>query len=361
LTTSARIQVVMQSSGPPFNPFVAADAGASALPAKMQAVVASAPGGPGVLRVEQRPVPVPGPEQVLIRTAYAGVNRHDCGQRRRGAPPKGATDILGLEVAGDVVRIGPQVDPNLLGASVCALVNGGGYAEYCLAEADLVFAQPAGFDMKQTAALPEALFTAWFNLVDLAGMKSGDWVLVHGGTSGVGSIAIQIARLVGARVVTTAGTAEKCALCIALGAERAINYREQDFVTGVHDATVGHGADIILDMVGGGYAEKNLAALAKDGRIVHLSSGNQPDFSAPLRLIMEKRAIVTGSLMRPLEPARKRVVAEALRARIWPVLGTKIRPLMDQTFPLARAGDAHARMEAGLHAGKILLATGNAA
>lgn len=330
------------------------------LPVDMSAVAPAGPGGPEVLRLAQRPVPVPEPGQVLIKTAYAGVNRHDCGQRRRGAPPAGATDILGLEVAGEVVRIGPDVSADLLGAQVCALVNGGGYAEFCVAEADLLFEPPAGFDAKLSAALPEALFTAWFNLVDLAGMKAGDWFLVHGGTSGVGSTAIQIARMLGARTVATAGTAEKCATCLRLGAERAINYRDEDFVAGTREATGGHGADIILDMVGGGYAERNLGALARDGRIVHLSSGNQPDFSAPLRLIMEKRAIVTGSLMRPLEPARKRQVAQALRARIWPVLGTAINPLMDSVFPLARAADAHARMEAGLHAGKILLATGSA-
>ena len=325
----------------------------------MSAIAPTGPGGPEVLQLVERPVPMPGPGQVLIKTAYAGVNRHDCGQRRRGAPPAGATDILGLEVAGDVVRVGPGVSDGLLGSQVCALVNGGGYAEFCLADVDLVFAQPAGFDAKLSAALPEALFTAWFNLVDLAGMKEGDWFLVHGGTSGVGSTAIQIARMLGARSVATAGTAEKCATCLQLGAERAINYRTEDFVAATREATGGHGADIILDMVGGGYAERNLGALAKDGRLIHLSSGNQPDFSAPLRLIMEKRAIVTGSLMRPLEPARKQKVAQALRERIWPRLGTAINPLMDSVFPLARAADAHARMEAGLHAGKILLAAGS--
>lgn len=326
------------------------------LPASMSAVVPAGPGGPEVLQLVQRPVPMPGPGQILIKTAYAGVNRHDCGQRRRGAPPKGATDILGLEVAGRVAHLGPDVSGDLLGAQVCALVNGGGYAEFCVADVDLVLPQPVGFDDKLSAALPEALFTAWFNLVDLAGMKAGDWFLVHGGTSGVGSTAIQIARMLGARAVATAGTPEKCALSLKLGAERAINYRTEDFVAATHEATGGHGADIILDMVGGSYAERNLATLAKDGRIVHLSSGHQPDFSAPLRLIMEKRAIVTGSLMRPLEPARKRKVAQALRERIWPMLGTVINPLMDSVFPLARAADAHARMEAGLHAGKILLA-----
>jgi NADPH2:quinone reductase len=326
----------------------------------MRAVAPAGPGGPEVLRLVERAVPIPGPGEVLIKVAYAGVNRHDCGQRGRGAPPAGATDILGLEVAGEVVRTGSDVSADLLGSQVCALVNGGGYAEFCLAEADLVFAQPAGFDDKLSAALPEALFTAWFNLIDLAGMKAGDWFLVHGGTSGVGSTAIQMARMLGARTVATAGTAEKCATCVRLGAERAINYRSEDFVAETREATGGHGADIILDMVGGGYAERNLAVLARDGRLIHLSSGNQPDFSAPLRLIMEKRAIVTGSLMRPLEPPRKRKVAQALRERVWPVLGSAINPLMDSVVPLARAADAHARMEAGLHAGKILLAVESA-
>lgn len=326
------------------------------LPAMMRAVAPGAPGGPDVLRLEQRPVPVPGPGQVLVETAYAGVNRHDCGQRTRGTPPPGATDILGLEVAGEVVRLGAGVAGDLLGARVCALVNGGGYAEFCLAEGELCLPWPAGFDARRAAALPEALFTAWFNLVDLAGMTAGDWLLIHGGTSGVGSTAIQIARLLGARPIATAGTAEKCATCLTLGAEQAINYREQDFVAAVQQATGGHGADIILDMVGGLYAERNLHALARDGRVVHLTPGKQATFSAPLALIMQKRAVVTGSQMRPLEPPRKRKLAQALRERVWPALGGAVNPLMDSVFPLARAADAHARMESGAHAGKILLA-----
>jgi NADPH2:quinone reductase len=300
-------------------------------------------------------VPTPGPGQVLIKVAFGGVNRHDCGQRTRGTPPAGATDILGLEVSGEVVRAGANVDTRLLGTPVCALVNGGGYAEFCLAEADLCFPWPEGFDARLSAALPEALFTAYFNLVDLGGMTDGTWVLIHGGASGVGSMAIQIARLVDARAIATAGTAEKCATCLDLGAEHAINYREQDFVTAVQEATGGHGADIILDMVGGAYAERNLNALAKDGRVIHLTPGKQASFSAPLALIMQKRAVVTGSQMRPLETPRKRKVAQALRDCIWPELGSAINPLMDSVFPLARAVDAHARMESGVHAGKILL------
>jgi putative PIG3 family NAD(P)H quinone oxidoreductase len=330
---------------------------AAALPALMRAVAPSGPGGPEVLQLAERPVPAPGPGQVLIKVAYAGVNRHDCGQRTRGTPPAGATDILGLEVAGEVVRVGPEVSAALIGAPVCALVNGGGYAEFCLAEAELCLPQPAGFDHRCSAALPEGLFTAWFNLVDLGGMTDGTVVLIHGGTSGVGSMGLQIARLLGAGAIATGGSAEKCATSLTLGAQRAVNYKEEDFVAAVREATGGHGADIILDMVGGAYAERNLEALAKDGRVIHLTPGRQANFSAPLALIMQKRAVVTGSQMRPLEPPRKRKVAQALRERIWPVLGTAINPLMDSVFPLARAADAHARMESGVHAGKILLDT----
>lgn len=330
------------------------------LPALMRAVAPSGPGGPEVLQLVERPVPVPGPGQVLIKVAFGGVNRHDCGQRTRGTPPAGATDIFGLEVSGEVVRLGAGAPVRLLGAPVCALVNGGGYAEYCLAEADLCLPWPDDFDARLSAALPETLFTAYFNLVDLGGMTDGSFVLIHGGTSGVGSMGIQIARLVDARPIATAGTAEKCATCLTLGAERAINYRDEDFVAAVQEATGGHGADIILDMVGGAYAERNLAALARDGRIIHLTPGKQASFSAPLALIMQKRAVVTGSQMRPLEMDRKRKVAKALRDVIWPELGSAINPLMDSVFPLTRAADAHARMESGVHAGKILLDTSGA-
>jgi putative PIG3 family NAD(P)H quinone oxidoreductase len=323
--------------------------------ATMTAVAPRMAGGPDVLAVERREVPRPSAGQVLIEVAYAGVNRHDCGQRSRGTPPAGATDILGLEVSGRIIETGAEVSVSRRGEEVCALVNGGGYADYCIAESSLALPRPAALDLQQSAAIPEALFTCWFNLVELAELRANDWLLVHGGTSGVGSTAIQLARALGVRVVATAGTAEKCRLSVGLGADRAINYRDEDFAAGVRDVTGGHGADVILDLVGGRYAEANLAALAKDGRVVHLTSADTPVYSAPLRLIMERRARITGSLLRPLELDRKAAIARALSAQVWPLLGRSITPLIDGIYPLHQAVEAHQRMEAGLHAGKILL------
>lgn len=321
----------------------------------MRAVVPRAPGGPDVLDVVMRDTPQPRRGEVLIATAFAGINRHDVGQRIRGAPPAGATDILGLEVSGVIVATGKDVSPSRIGEDVCALVNGGGYAQYCIADAALALPIPRQLSLRDSAALPEALFTGWFNVVELGRLARGAWLLVHGGTSGVGSLTVQVARHLGARVLATAGSDEKCAACIGFGAERAINYRTEDFVAVVQDATEGHGADVILDMVGGLYSERNLAALAKDGRVLHLFSGNVPTWSAPLRLIMEKRAIISGSLMRPLEPARKQGVAAALIEHVWPVLGTAIKPVIDSVYALDDVADAHRRLESSGHIGKLLL------
>lgn len=326
------------------------------LPTTMTAISITRAGGPEVLQPGTRPVPQPKSGEVLVKVAYAGVNRHDCGQRLRGSPPPGATDIPGLEIAGEVVATGAGVTRWKSGDRVCALVNGGGYAQYCIAAEPITMPIPAGFDMKMAAGLPEALFTAWLNVFMLGRLKAGEWLLVHGGSSGVGTTAIQLARLEGAKVVVTAGSAAKCEACVKLGATKAINYREQDFVAGVKEATAGHGADVILDMVGGSYAARNLDALAMDGRLVHLSGGGGgAEFCVPVSAIMGKRAVVTGSQLRASALPLKIEIVRQITERVWPHLGTKVTPLIDTVFPLAKASDAHARMESSVHIGKILL------
>lgn len=321
----------------------------------MTAILITAPGGPEVLKPGERPVPRVQAGEVLIKVAYAGINRHDCSQRKRGHGPQGATDIPGLEVAGEIVELGPGVTRLKPGDRVCALVNGGGYAQYCVALEALTLPLPAGYDFKQAACLPEAMFTAWFNVFTLGRLRKGEWLLVHGGSSGVGTTAIQLGRLEGANVVATAGSAAKCAACVELGAQQAINYREQDFVAEVKRISGGHGADVILDMVGGAYAKRNLDALAMDGRLVHIASGGPIEFSTPIEAIAAKRAVVTASRMRPLELDKKRAVVNDLLARVWPHLGTKINPVVDNVYPLEQAAAAHARMESSEHIGKILL------
>ena len=321
----------------------------------MRAVFPSGPGGPEVLTCGERPIPQMSDRDVLIKVAYAGVNRHDCNQRQRGMPPAGATDILGLEVSGTIVACGPQAKTYSVGTKVCALVNGGGYAEYVVAQDQLILPVPSKLELREAASLPEAMFTAWHNLVDLCSLADKDIVLIHGGASGVGTMAIQLARSLGARVFATAGTDERCAFAENLGAERCFNYRTQDFVDALLKATHKQGANIILDMAGGLYAAKNLQALAMRGRISHLSSGQEPTYTAPLALIMQKEALVTGSLLRPLAQERKAAIAQALREKIWPKIGTDIAPVIDHEFSLNQASEAHRRMEAGLNKGKILL------
>jgi len=322
----------------------------------MQAVSLTGPGGPEVLHLEQRPIPEPGAGEVLIEVAYAGINRHDCEQRSRGYPPLQATDILGLEVAGRVTAVGVGVTRWRVGDRACALVNGGGYAQYCIAAEPLVLPIPAGLDLAQAASLPETLFTAWLNVFMLGRLAAGEWLLVHGGSSGVGTMAIQLGRLVGAQVLTTAGSAEKCAACVSLGAAEAINYRELDFVEEVRRATAGHGADVILDMVGAEYARRNVDALATGGRLVHVKRGVDVDFCAPFDAIMTKRAIVTGSRLRISPLDLKTEIARQLLERVWPHLGGAVRPVVDSVFPLAQVRAAHAHMESSRHIGKILLA-----
>ncbi len=325
------------------------------LPQTMNAIEITRAGGPEVLQPTTRPVPQPAAGQVLIKVAYAGVNRHDCGQRNRGFGPKGATDIPGLEVAGEIAAVGEGVTRWKAGDAVCALTNGGGYAQYCIALQEVTFPIPAGFDLKMAAGLPEALMTAWLNVFMLGRLKAGEWLLVHGGSSGVGSTAIKLARLIGANVIATAGNAAKRDFCLKIGAHAAINYREQDFVAEIAKITNGHGADVILDMAGAAYAKRNLAALAMDGRVMHLSSGDSNEYSVPLGAIMSKRAMVSGSQLRASALPVKMEIVRQLNEKVWPYLGTKVVPVIDSVLPLAKACDAHARMETSEHIGKILL------
>jgi NADPH2:quinone reductase len=324
-------------------------------PASMNAIEITQAGGPEVLKPTTRPVPQPAAGQVLIKVAFAGVNRHDCGQRKRGFGPKGATDIPGLEVAGEVAAVGDGVTRWKAGDKVCALVNGGGYAQYCIALQEVTLPIPAGYDLKLAAGLPEALMTAWLNVFMLGRLKAGEWLLIHGGSSGVGSTAIQLGRLIGANVVVTVGNAAKRDFCLKHGAHAAINYREQDFVAEVEKITAGHGADVILDMAGAAYAKRNLQALAMDGRVMHLSSGDTQEYSVPLSAIMSKRAVVSGSGLRVSALPVKIEIVRQLNEQVWPHLGIKVTPVIDSILPLAKACDAHARMESSEHIGKILL------
>lgn len=324
----------------------------SALPRSIRAVAPTGPGGPEVLQLQERPLPPLASGQVLIKVGYAGVNRHDCTQRKRGTPPPGATDVFGLEVSGTIVAASADVSGTRIGQRVCALINGGGYADYCVAEAALALEYPASLSEAEAAALPEALFTFWFNVFELGGLKADQWLLVHGGTSGVASLGIQVAKTLGARVAVTAGTEAKCTACRKLGADLVINYRDSDFVEAMKQ--VG-GANVILDQVGGLYAQRNIDALAMDGKLVHLTSAQTPTFSATLESISRKRAVVTSSMMRPLELPRKIAVARQLLDQVWPLLGKGIRPLIDSIHTLEEAALAHARMDSGVHAGKILL------
>ncbi|HEX9648002.1 MAG TPA: NAD(P)H-quinone oxidoreductase [Alphaproteobacteria bacterium] len=324
----------------------------------MTAVEISAPGGPEVLRAVTRPVPVPGHGEVLIRVAAAGVNRPDVMQRAGSyPPPPGASDLPGLEVAGTVVRAGAGVAGPAPGEAVCALVTGGGYAEFCVAPADQTLPIPAGLDAVQAAALPETYFTVWTNLFERGRLDGGESVLVHGGSSGIGTTAVQLADAFGARVFATAGSPEKCRACESLGAERAIDYRSEDFLAVVKDATAGRGVDVILDMVGGDYLKRNLAALADDGRLVIIAFLGGSAAEVDLMPILRRRLTVTGSALRPRTVERKSQIAEALRAHVWPLLESgRVRPVIHRTFPLTSAAEAHALMEAGRHVGKIVLA-----
>lgn len=327
------------------------------IPDVMKAIDPDAPGGPEVLRIVDRPVPRPGPGEVLIRVHAAGVNRPDVLQRR-GAypPPPGAPSIPGLEIAGEVVARGEGVGPEFAGAALCALLAGGGYAEYAVAPAGQCLPVPAALSMTEAAAMPETLFTVWTNLFERAYATEGDAVLVHGGTSGIGTMAIALGRLFGLTVIVTAGSDEKCAQARALGAAHAINYRTEDFVEGVRSATGGRGVQAVLDMVGGDYVPRNLRCLAEDGRHVSIAVQRGAEATVPIWDVMRRRLTLTGSTLRGRDVAFKSLVADELARTVWPqVEAGRLRPVIDRCFPLAEAAAAHARMEAGDHVGKIVL------
>ncbi len=323
----------------------------------MQVVEIGTPGGPEVLRLGTRPRPNPGPGDVLIQVAGAGVNRPDVLQRKGGyAPPAGASDIPGLEVAGTIAEIGAGVAGFSVGDHVCALVTGGGYAQYCLAPAVQCLPVPHGLSDIEAASLPETLFTVWSNVFDRAGLRTGESLLVQGGTSGIGVAAIQLATAMGNRVYATAGSAEKCAACMRLGAQRAINYRTEDFVAVVKAETGGRGVDVILDMIGGDYLLRETAALAEDGRLVFINTMGGAKTTINLIEVMVKRLTLTGSTLRARPVAVKAQIAQKLLQNVWPLLELgKVRPVIYRTFPLAEAAQAHALMESSEHVGKIVL------
>jgi NADPH2:quinone reductase len=327
------------------------------IPSTMTAIVIRAPGGPEELVPEQRPVPQPGEGEVLIKVAAAGVNRPDVMQRKGlYPPPKGATDIPGLEIAGEVVALGANAKRWKVGDRVMALVVGGGYAQYCAAHESACLPVPPGLSMNEAAAIPETFFTVYHNLFERGRLKSGETMLVHGGSSGIGTAAIQLAHASGARVITTAGSAEKCEACRTLGADVAINYKTEDFVAATKGATGGKGADVILDMVGGDYIERNYEAAAVEGRIVQIAFQGSPKATVDFRRIMLKRLTHTGSVLRSRPVADKGAIAQGVEQHVLPLIAAgRVRPVMDSTFPLAQASAAHARMEASTHIGKIVL------
>ena len=335
---------------------------APAIPARMTAIEISEPGGPGVLAPAERDVPRPGPGEVLIAVEAAGVNRPDVMQRKGlYPPPPGASDIPGLEVAGTVVAHGDGVAEPAVGARVCALVTGGGYAQYCVAAAPLCLPVPRGLDMAHAAGLPETFFTVWTNVFDRARLAPGESILVHGGSSGIGTTAIQLARAFGATVYVTAGSREKCDRCVALGADAAINYRDEDFVERIGALTGGRGVDVVLDMVAGDYLAKNIKCLATEGRLVIIAVQNGPRVeSFNVLPIMLKRLTVTGSTLRPRSVEEKAVIARALEARVWPLIEAgRVKSVVYSVLPLADAAAAHRLMESGEHIGKIVLEAGS--
>ena len=330
------------------------------LPATMTAIDPARPGGPEVLVPCERPVPAPGPGEVLIRVAAAGVNRPDVLQRKGlYPPPPGAPSIMGLEVAGEIVGLGEDVAAELLGQPVCALVAGGGYAEYCVAPAGQCLTVPPALTMIEAAAMPETLFTVWTNLFERAWAVDGDTVLVHGGTSGIGTMAIALGKLFGLTMIVTAGTDEKCARCVALGADHAINYKTADFVAEVARITGGKGVNAVLDMVGGDYVPRNLQCMAEDGRHVSIAVLNGPKTDLFIPLIMAKRLTITGSTLRARNTVFKALVADELARTVWPhVEAGRLKPVIDSVYPLSDAAGAHALMDSGAHVGKIVLEIG---
>lgn len=317
-----------------------------------------APGGPEVLRSEECPVPRPRAGEVLIRVAYAGVNRPDIVQRQgHYPPPPGASPIPGLEISGEVVSLGAGVDLGLIGRNVCALVSGGGYAEYCLARADHCLPVPDGLPLDQAAALPETLFTVWHNLFERGWAADGETVLVHGGTSGIGTMAIALGKLFGLEVIVTCGSEAKCTTACKLGAAHAIDYKTQDFVAEIERITQGRGVQVVLDMVAGDYVARNLQCLADDGRHVTIAVQGGSKAAIPMAQVMLRRLTLTGSTMRARSDRFKALLAQEILREVWPLVASgELRPVMDRAFPLREAAVAHARMEAGEHVGKIVLA-----
>jgi NADPH:quinone reductase len=328
------------------------------LPAQMTVIGISKPGGPEVLLPETRPVPSPGPNEILIKVAAAGVNRPDVAQRSGTyPPPPGASDLPGLEVSGEVVALGEQSRKHKLGDKVMSLVAGGGYAQYCIAQDAQAMAVPASLTMLEAGATPETLMTVWHNVFERGRLQPGETILIHGGSSGIGTMAIQLAKAFGSKVIVTVGSKEKADACLKLGADHAINYRTEDFVAAARAMTQGAGPDVILDMVGGDYVERNYEAAATDGRIVQIAVLGGAVASANFARLMVKRLHHTGSTLRPRSNADKAAMVSAIEAKVMPLVREgRLKPLMDSSFPLEKAADAHRRMESSAHIGKIVLA-----
>jgi NADPH2:quinone reductase len=328
------------------------------LPSQMTVIGISKPGGPEVLKPETRAVPVPGPDEILVKVAAAGVNRPDVAQRSGSyPPPPGASDLPGLEVAGEVVAVGSNAKRHKVGDKVMSLVAGGGYAQYCIAQDAQAMKVPPSLSMQEAGAIPETLMTVWHNVFERGALKPGETLLIHGGSSGIGTMAIQLAKAFGSKVIVTVGSKEKADACTKLGADHAINYKSEDFVAEVKNVTSGAGANVILDMVGGDYIDRNYEAAAVEGRIVQIAflSGT-PKATANFAKLMVKRLTHTGSTLRPRSNADKAAMVAAIEAKVMPLLAEgRIKPLMDSTFPLEKAADAHRRMESSEHIGKIVL------
>ena len=327
------------------------------LPAQMTVIGISKPGGPEVLVPETRAVPRPGPDEILIKVLAAGVNRPDVSQRQgHYPPPPGASDLPGLEVAGEVAAVGSNAKKHKPGDKVMSLVAGGGYAQYCIAQDAQAMAVPPSLSIAEAGAIPETLMTVWHNVFERGALKAGETLLIHGGSSGIGTMAIQLAKAFGAKVIVTVGSKEKADACLKLGADRAINYKTEDFVAEVKAATSGAGANVILDMVGGDYIERNYAAAAVDGRVVQIAFLGGPKATVNFTGLMVKRLTHTGSTLRPRSNADKAAMVAAIEAKVMPLLREgRIKPLMDSSFPLEKAADAHRRMETSEHIGKIVL------
>ena len=330
------------------------------LPETMQVIEMRGSGGPEVLVPGQRPVPQPSGGEVLIKVAAAGINRPDVLQRLgHYPPPPGASDLLGLEVAGEIAAVGAEAKRFKVGDRVCALVPGGGYAGYVKVPEPQVLPIPGALSFVEAAAVPETFFTVWTNVFDRGGLRAGETLLVHGGTSGIGTTAIMLGKAFGATVLATAGSPDKCAAIERIGADRAINYKTEDFVSVVRDTTQGRGANVILDMVGGSYVERNYDAAAESGRIVQIAFLESPKVTADMTKLMTKRLIHTGSTMRPRTVAEKHAIAAALEEKVWPLLAKgHVSPLIDRVYPFAQVADAHRRMESSQHIGKIVLELG---